>query len=496
MRFPKNQRTGLEHQAPNPKIEIFTRGNPSESDTTYSADPLAGVGSKLLSYTFSEAVDDLEGWFSFSVVNDEMGDGVMSAFDVIPLRSVVKIYEGSEQPAFIGIIRRRHLGKAMTSQGIKQSITFSGKSIISCITEYAVSLDVRIQGVMGFESKTMELTIELARDDLTIKNFMIKTWKHFKKTSERAGISTTGLADIINKFIGGGDPGNFIEVHGKETKFRYNIACAFYSATNNLIADVWRNILPEKVYELFSRCSNGEPKIVARQVPFNPDEWSALDIYEISPLSLINYDLDQNDEEVYTAFASYIIGSAMSREFYLAVNQPGDDSIVKHYEEKQRIYGFRPLELDFHGYDRKGNVNGEERDKLTKALKELNEMAAYWYSRLDEMYSGSITVITDFNKPETNPKAGCRADFLGCEFYIDKAEHAWSYGGTPTIKLTVSRGASYSFHGDMHQGMIIPIGMKNREFIEGYVPAVEIVGFRPAEGYVPAVEIVDFRPAK
>jgi hypothetical protein len=343
-------------------------------------------------------------------------------------------------PAFVGIIRRKHLGMTMTGQGAKRSITFTGKSVICCITEYTVSLDVRIQGVANAMAKSHDLTAKLAQEKMTIENFMKISWEHFKKVSEYFGISTTGLAAVIEEFIG--TP--FIEKVTGQQNFRYNIACVFYNASNNRIADVWRNILPQPVYELFSRCDiNGKPKIVARQVPFNPVDWEALDIYVISPISLVNYELDRSDEEVYTAFIAYIMGSAMSKEFYLATTQTANDDIVAHDIDKRKIYGFKPLEITFTGYDRQGNLEDNKKSELKDELEALNKLAKNWYSRLDEMYTGSITVITDFNETKYNPRAGCRAKFLGGEFYIDKAEHNWKFGGTPTIKLSVSRGMVY-----------------------------------------------------
>jgi len=459
--------TGVEHQSPAPKLEIFINGDPNTPDITYFSDPTAGAWSKLLAYSFSESTDDLEGTFSFTVENEEVEKEEKSVFDLIPVRSIVKIYEGDlEHAVFVGIIRQRQIKKTMTSQGIKRSIVFSGKSIISCIAEYTLSLDVRIQGIQDAMSRNQDLTTKLAdMDGLTIKDFMKETWEHFKKVSEDAGISTAGIADVIKKFIGS-DPGTFVKATGKGQTLRYNVACVFYNATNNVIVDVWRNILPEKVYEFFSRCDDGEPRIIARQMPFEPEDWSNLDIYEISPISLTVYDIMQNDDEVYTAFASYIIGSAMSKEFYLAVNQTGDDSIVEYDKEKQKIYGYKPLELIFNGYDRKGNAKDEKKSDLTESLKELNKMAYYWYSRLDEMYSGNITIATDFNQPETNPRAGFRAKFLGGEFYINKADHSWNFGGTPTIKLTVSRGMIYDNGGKMksgNDGIIKNVGSRFRE---------------------------------
>lgn len=467
----KDRWEGVEYQAPDPKLEIFKPGNTNKNapNITYSADPEAGAYSKLLGYAFSESVDDLEGSFSFTVENEE-AEKDKTVFDLIPNRSVVKIYEGDLKKAvFIGIIRRRRMGAAVTSPGVKRTITFTGKSIISCIAEYAVSLDVRIQGVADAVAKTKTLAERLARDGVTIKDFMKASWEHFKEVSEIAGISTTGIASIIEHFIGSFD--EFVIVSGKNQEIFYNIATPFYNESNNFIADIWRHILPKPVYEFFSYC-DGEPKIIARQVPYGSkesgDDWKALNLYVISPLSLVSYDLNQGDDEVYTAFMAYIVGSARDRSFYMAVNQTGEDDIVVHDEEKQKIYGFKPLEISFAGYDRQGNAKNKDADTLTKALKKLNELASAWYSRLDDMYSGTITICTDFNNPETNPRAGHRAKFMGGEFYINRADHEWNFGRTPTIKLSVSRGMIYD-DGKMvsgEAGIIKNVGRRFRELEE------------------------------
>jgi hypothetical protein len=210
---------------------------------------------------------------------------------------------------------------------------------------------------------------------------------------------------------------------------------------------------------------------MVRQVPYGDpdngnDDWKKLDIYLISPISLTAYDLDQSDEEIYTFFASYLIGSAMSREFYLAVNQTSNDEFVKKNADKAAVYGFRPLEITFVGYDRGGNTKNKAIGGLTDYIGKMNERASYWYSRLDDMYSGSVTICTDFNEPATNPRVGCRAKFLGGEFYINKADHAWNYGGTPTIKLALSRGMMYDEKGKMRaagEGIIKNVGRRFRE---------------------------------
>ena len=477
--------TGVENQTPVPRLEIFTRGNPDRPDFVYTADLRGGAYTKILAYSFSEAVDDLSGSFGFTVEDEEADRYGRTVFDLIPVRSVVRIYEGkgkgARRPVFVGIIRRRHLGMSMSSQGVKRTVTFNGKSVISAIAEFTVSLDQRIPTVQDAMSRSKDLTVEFAGlgGPPSIKEFMVMTWNHFLRTSEYAGIATTGLTGVIRNFIGD-SPETFINVLGVEQRMRYNVAMTFYNAANNVIADTWRNILPERVYEFFSRVENGEPRIVARKVPFGDpngsggagsfDDWRDLPAYAISPVSLTEYTLEQSDEEVYTAFASHVIGSARDRMFYISANQTMSDSLVRHSREKQRLYGFRPLELSFNGYARRGNAGNAEIEPLTRAISDLNDMAYYWYSRLDEMYSGTVTVCNDFNSPETNPRAGCRAVFMGGEFYINRVEHAWFYGGTPTVKLTLSRGMVYDENGMMREGadgVLKNVGRRFRELERG-----------------------------
>jgi hypothetical protein len=289
---------------------------------------------------------------------------------------------------------------------------------------------------------------------MTIKEFMKETWEFFKQVSDEvsrsSGFVNGRLLDIIKKYIGE----DFILETGKETRLQYPVATMFYNQTNNYITDVWGNILPKPVYELFARfdMEKNKPVIVARQVPYgDPDngnkDWLDLEPYDIDPVSLVGYDLEQSDEEVYTAFNSYVIGSPKSKEFYQVVSDRIDPDIGID-KDKSAVYGFRLLSVSFVGFDRMQNEEAEKRkNKLTEALKKLNERIKYWYSRIDEMYSGTITLVTDFKDISLNPKAGCRVSFLDGQFYVEKSSHSWNYGGAPLNILTVSRGMVYDENG-------------------------------------------------
>jgi hypothetical protein len=441
---------GTKTQFPNPKVEIFTSGNPGKADLTYEGLAKDGVQSKLLGYSFSEGVEDLEGSFSITVENEKIGEGDKTTYDSIPRRSVVKIYEADpKRPAFIGIIKRRRIKSSMTSQGPKRTIMFSGKSIISAISEYAVTTDLRIAFVDP-ETESKQLTENLSQSGLSIKTLMKATWEYFLKQGENNNVSSTSIKKIIEDFIGSID--DFVSGDNGRT-LHYNVTGAFYSEGNNSIDQLWRNVLPHPVYEIYAYCDRdtGKPMIKAREVPFgfpdkNNQDWHNLDIYEIDPLDLIDYDVSQSDDEVYNVFMSYLLGSSMSHDFYLGTQSKQNGILVKD-EEKLALYGYRPLQISFRGYDRQGAEN----DSLNDVFKELNQKAKYWFGRLDDMFSGSITVITDFKLDEKdedrNPRIGCRARFLGGEFYIDKTDHRWTYGGTPTITLAISRGMKYNDKG-------------------------------------------------
>jgi hypothetical protein len=138
--------TGVKHQAPAPKIAIYKPDNADSPYMSYVAEKKTPDESdRLLSYSFSESVSDLNGSFSFTVENEETGTGGETAYDRIAIRSIVKIYEGDEnKPVFVGVIRRKRIGASMTERGVRRNISFSGYSVISILANFTVSMDIKI----------------------------------------------------------------------------------------------------------------------------------------------------------------------------------------------------------------------------------------------------------------------------------------------------------------------------------------------------------------
>jgi hypothetical protein len=177
-------------------------------------------------------------------------------------------------------------------------------------------------------------------------------------------------------------------------------------------------------------------------------KWTGLHLTEVEAVKLTSFDLELSDDEVYTAYYSYLEGSVLSQEAYVTLSQltKSGDQTVCIDSDKLAIYGYRPLEVNFRGYARVGTDSTRNNDIL-KAFSALNLRMKEWYGNIDKMHAGSITLTTDFIKPEKNPRAGERLGFIGGQFYIKSTDHSWAYGGTPTIVCTVNRGAKYSKSG-------------------------------------------------
>ena len=96
-------------------------------------------------------------------------------------------------------------------------------------------------------------------------------------------------------------------------------------------------------------------------------------------------------------------------------------------------------QVTFKGYEKDKTDNS-----IAHTMSKYSQRLKNWFSHLDEMYMGSITIVNDFNNKENKKlKAGNRVKFLGGEFYIRGVEHSWDYGGNPIISLQIIRGGIY-----------------------------------------------------
>jgi hypothetical protein len=222
--------------------------------------------------------------------------------------------------------------------------------------------------------------------------------------------------------------------------------------------DIVSGIIPFPVYEKFAFIDEkGKTKIKIREVPFDCSgdglgfsSWDKLekDMTELDPAIVKGIDLDVSDDEVYTAFFSYVIGSPIEQDkaLRLAAQTGGfGNEKVEIYNKKAAIYGYSPLTVNFNGYGTKEKTASDP--EKSSAYDKLNKRLMNWYGHLEEMLKGTITIATIVNKEESKdekmPMCGEIVSFLGGEFYVNEVEHTWNFGGNPETKLTVSRGGNY-----------------------------------------------------
>ena len=461
----------LIQQAPAPKIEIYSHDIPSSlkivlsveyASTTETIPPfIQMVGATyysphLLSYSFSESVQDLQGSCSFSVAG---GDN--NVYDYIQPLDIIKIYEGGNTPAFIGVINTKSISCSMSDNGLKRSINFSGKSITSLIAEFQLILDSKLlsagRKVLNASDVSKDITIELnnlqSNIPLTLKAFLEKTWELYLKytgvnkpkgevagsVSGHAGGSNIAVYNIINAFMGR----SFFEI-GNALSLPMPITNTFFNQNINTVLQIWQCILAPPVYEIFSRVNSyGLPKIVVREAPFDASDWVILPKKIIKASELIDYTLHLSNNEVYSVYLAYLEGSQLDADQYIVIeaseaNKQGE-SIFAVDEEKFRIYGMKMCQVNFRGYEKT-----KKNDSITKTMQKYSKRLKGWFGHLDEMHMGSITIVNNLKDIQPKIRVGDRVGFLGGEFYVRNTEHSWSYEGIPTITAQITRGGKYT----------------------------------------------------
>lgn len=236
-------------------------------------------------------------------------------------------------------------------------------------------------------------------------------------------------------------------------KYNYPISSNPFGNTTVKLFEYVKNLLPNNVYELFGVMENGTPRIRIREMPYgkiidgkeNYEEF--LKLYKASyniPASLItDYTLSLSNEQIYTSFMSYLEGSSMSSEQYLITNaKEGGYESAAIDKDKMSVYGYSLLRANFLGYQDDVKQEEDQKKTIAKKFEELNQKLRLWYGRLDEMYTGDITVVNV--KGQKFPTIGEVLNLCGGYFYITAETHSWRYGDTPKINYKLDRGGFYT----------------------------------------------------
>lgn len=440
-----------------PEVKIYSSlGDSMQPYHIFSANSNFASGTNLISYSFSRSINSLEGEFSLSFKEDiDSSQTILKFYDQVKPLDIVEFYE-DEDLVFIGVITN----KSFTSMasGLQKTISLSGRSIEYLFSFFNISFNVT---AMAFTDSNLNKSIanldtqwslNKGEDPLSIKKMLTESFRRFCEVAKaNSKISNTLIIQIIEKWYGGID--SIFEVDGN-IEFNYPIQSnMFGDDTSNYIQYV-RNLLPENVYEIIGVIKNNKPKLLVREVPFDNTTWKKLPSSTIYSDTLPGFTLTKSIDEIYTAFYSYLEGSAFDQSHYeniQAIQQENkfEGSYAKLVQDKVDKYGYLPLRVNFCGFNTSKSESEKVKNRLSDILPKLNERIANWYGYLDEMYDANVSVVKI--KDIGTAFVGEKIKFLDGEFYVTGIEHTWTYGDSIKINYHCERGGKYDLMGNFSE---------------------------------------------
>lgn len=466
----------IHHQAPRPTVRVYSPDTDPKGKAKLVFDP--AENSTLQTYDFSMSVNDEKGAFSLTFHPD--ATDIFDQLEILDIVRIHEIYGGEEdRPDFTGVIRQKKYVVQATESGPRRSVLVSGHCVAGLVQEFKISLDMQAmqltEQIANEKQLSTELTIALQTNDnspLPVEDIVKKIWEHFGELSTAYGrLANSEVMEYINRWMGEG----IFEFDGSE--FYYPLGNIFHGQNTQSFYDTIEGLVPRPVYEIFPYTQDGITKIRIRIAPFDPDAWAGLPCTAIDPLLVKSFDVAQCDSEVYTVFYAYLDGSPLEMDRAIILSTQGVKGMpgIAMDDSKFGRYGYRPLHISLHGYRKSRQDDTGTAQKITDLSSSLKD----WFCNLDRMFSGTVTMSTDFTGAAHPPQPGEKVKFLGGEFYVTDAHHSWRYGGNPETVLGISRGGDYGTAGE---GEGQPARKKRTEIVHTVVTGDTLFEIMAAQG--------------
>lgn len=412
-----------------------------ESKISFSPENNSG----LISYNFQKNIHNLSGEFTFTLKD------IDKYFNNIKTLDLVKIFEGGKL-VFCGVVESVTFSKSATQGNM---VVVKGKEICHLLEMFFISYDLSSMIFLNNDEKAnvqnieFKLGVNKGTEPALIKESLKTVYKEFSDAaanSEKYGMGF--IKAYIDSYLG-----DDFFVCEDTLKFEYPISTNLFQEGSEVsFIDFIRNLLHSSVYEIFGIIDEKEKsKIKVRQVPFDKESWKKLQTKAITIDTdfLTSYSLRKSCEEVYTTFISYLNNSPESSETTQRAMSLENKPHVIVNKDKFKRYGYKPLKVNFVGFNNSGSSpeTSEEfenqikkQSDLISNLESLNKKLDEWYSKLDEMLTGSISLV---NQWKDFIQVGEVIKFNDNYFYVTSVSHNWKYGSNGTITLTVDRGGRY-----------------------------------------------------
>jgi len=430
--------------------EWSKNGVPTDKLRFVSSESLAGGAfeyTDLIGYEYDNSLKNVSNPFSLTITpaQDKVG---LSWKDKIKSSDVVFISEFGKL-RFIGIVGGTSYSMNLNNENPNRSVTISGTSFGGKLESFNIPMNIYLWYTLGTTADQKNTAFMAALNS---------------KVSEKQSLKDifTSIKDGFFEVAFGANQDGFLSLMTRYFQLDIDNLVAFYPLNlkpyqrdSNTLWSIFRQILPEPVYEIFGRFEKGKYHLICRETPFDAREWGELTITTLNPLYLLEQNLNDSDDEVYTHYFSQLPNSAFSQNEIYANQSLSDVSIFD--KDKLKIYGYRQLQANFPFYDIDKGREFNSQDFLKK-----NSARMYaWYTNNVDFQSGTITMMT-VPEGENNEyiNIGERIKYLegaasSIEFYVEGVTRKMTYPQTMTSKYSVTRGYEYGLKSVKIEGITL-----------------------------------------
>lgn len=419
------------------EISIKTSIN-EDAKIVFTSDEKINCNRNLLSYSYTESMQQIQGSFSLSATySDDL--------DEIDVHDIVEIKEGAEngrKTMFIGLVKNINYSTKMNDSGqVTSVVNITGTNIFGLISESKLVVDRAVIGNLcttdaatKFQNALSGSVGENADLGETIKA-VIKAFTELKEENMQGSDYYNG---IVKK----------ISVYADDLKAKYPMAIGYLGTQQCTLWQLISQIVPPPIYECFLAINENGTKynLIVRESPFLSG--AKLTPVELDDLYLKGIDLRKKDSEVYSYYLAQITGAGLTKNI-IQVEMDGkkesgektdeDDSgkmqkdLTNIDTEMMSRFGYRPLIVECGFFDNTRTIDDAINisKSMTKALQDANK-------NNHKKFSGTIDTLHDGKRWNVGTAIKC----LNKEFYIEQIDTSWSYGQAHTRKFYVTRGGN------------------------------------------------------
>lgn len=400
-----------------------------------------------IEYSYDNRISDPAGAFTLNFV-PRLDSRGFSWKDKILEKDIVLIFEFGKL-RYIGVVKNTGYSMSMSVTGPNRSISISGVSIGGQLQTFDLPMNVYLWYNLGTTADTQNNTLVAALNSKVDAGQTLNTIFTSIKDAFFSVVfaeSARGFQTVMNELFD-------LQTDSLDVFYPMNLR-PFQQSTNTLW-QIFRQILPMPVYEIFGKLIDERYTLICRQAPFDLREWYGTKITRINPLYLIDHTIGDSDDEVFTHFFSQMPNSAFSQNEIYADNALNEVSIFD--QEKLEIFGYRQLSANFPFFDL-----AKGKDFNAKQFLKQNSARLYaWFKNNIEFQSGTITLHTVPDKKNEYIDIGERIEYLvgngkSAQFYVEGVKRTMSYPETMKSVYTVTRGYEYGFTSTTIDGITVP----------------------------------------